>query len=355
MLDVKEATKASDSDHAYVPFLELYVFDLANPDRFIIEEGQSLTDHLQSIRNYRFDNRELGVYFQDLISWDEKLYIALGGRYAKFDREWRQVGADDVAAAGDWTPPDDLHDETFLPRFGVVYRINEHWSLFASHTQSFAPSEVSNDPLVESRCPCDPEEGVSEEVGFKWNDYDVLLTVSLYQITKQNVLQTFTEEGSLIQDAIGEVESKGFELDVSGSLTDTTNFLASFAYTDNEITENPQNVSLEGNSQRNVAPHTARLFVTQDLNRFLDGLSVGGGAHYIDSRPGDFENSFNMGSYLLYDMFVRYRLAVGGGELNIQLNAENLTDEEYYYGAKNANAVQVGRPRFARMSVAYAF
>lgn len=349
-LNEKETAEISTSDQAYVPFQELYVFDLANPDRFVIEEGQSLTDHLVRDPDFVFDDRELGVYFQDLISWDEKLYIAFGGRYAQFDREMRRVGADD-----DITVVNDIHDATFLPRFGVVYRANEQWSLFASHTQSFAPSGVSTDPLVESRCPCDPEEGVSEEVGFKWNDYDVLLTVSLYQITKQNVLQTFTEEGSRIQDAIGEVESKGFELDVSGSLTDTTDFLASFAYTDNEIAENPQNVSLEGNSQRNVAPNTARLFVAQDLGRFLDGLSVGGGAHYIDSRPGDFRNSFNLGSYLLYDMFVRYRLAVGGGELDIQLNAENLTDEEYYYGARDANAMQVGRPRFARVSVAYAF
>jgi len=317
-----------------------------------VPAGSSILGGLVAESPVDVDDEEWGVFFQDIISWEDHVHLIVGGRYGQFDRFIeRENGAEPDETT------DDAHDGTFVPRVGIVYQPTPSLSLYASYTESFVPNGASTDNLVVSMCPCDPEEGVSYELGLKAEIGEFQLGLAVYEITKENVLQIFFEPGQLrlIQDAIGEVKSEGFELDLSGQLTENLNVLASYGYTNIRVVDNPSNPALVGNELRNVAPHTGRIFLSYDADNWLPGLAFGGGIHYVDQRFGDNNNSFTVDSYTTGELFVRYGRPLGDGELTAQVNLYNLTDETFYLGARDGNGVLVGRPRHLRATIAYQF
>ena len=133
-------------------------------------------------------------------------------------------------------------DSDILPRLGVVYNLSLDSSVYASWVTGFEPPSTFLN-TEEQGGPFGPIDSYLYEVGYKTKLFDekVLLTTSLYQITKQNVLvQDLERSGELgyrVYRQRGEEQSKGFEFDINGQITEDWLVIANYAYNRAEITE----------------------------------------------------------------------------------------------------------------------
>ena len=133
------------------------------------------------------------------------------------------------------------------------------------------------------------------------------------------------------QIQIGEQRSRGIELDLRGELSPGLNLIASYAYTDTEITEDTK--GLEGNQLGNVPRHSGNIWAVYELQKgSLQGLGLGAGVFVLGARQGDNQNNFELSTHALTNALLYYRR----DNWRAQLNFENLFDVDYFLGTENA-------------------
>ncbi|WP_186375972.1 TonB-dependent siderophore receptor [Hyella patelloides] len=303
-------------------FNEQTRLDLENPlelDLFDPVYGTSPRpdfDELPFIENRERETRRLGVFIQDRVSFSDRFFLLAGLRYETVE----QIVTDNL----EQTEISDNND-AFIPRVGVVYKPIESVSLYASYSQSFAPvPETTSDGE-----PLEPEEGEGFEIGVKSEllEGKIFATLAYFNITKQNVASEDPDDPFAFV-AVGEQESQGIELDVTGEIMSGWNIIASYAYIDAEVSED--NVIEVGNRLFNAPENSASLWTTYQLQQGnLQGLGFGLGFNFVGEREGDLENSFKLDSYFLTNAAVFYER----NNWRAGLNFKNLFDVDYIAGA----------------------
>jgi iron complex outermembrane receptor protein len=286
-------------------------------------------EELADVFDYEETIDTLGIYLQDQITLAENLKLLVGGRFDIVDQDSSFTGS---SGEGD----NQQQDEAFTPRIGIVYQPIEPLSLYASFSQSFTPNSgttADNEIL-------DPERGTQYEVGIKGEFFDGRLSATLaaYQITKSNI--AVTDPDGRFSIAIGKQRSRGIELDVIGEITDGWNIIASYAYTDAEITEDG-NSSREGNRLFGVPENAASLWTTYEIQRGdLQGLGFGLGLFFVGERQGDLDNSFQVPSYVRTDASIFYQR----DNWRAAINLKNLFDVDYIQSADDRTRINPGIP-----------
>ncbi|MEH2464348.1 TonB-dependent siderophore receptor [Nostoc sp.] len=273
--------------------------------------------------NQKTKNDQLGFYVQDIVSLTNNLNLVLGGRGDFVDNQVTNF----LRASGNQSQS----DFAFSPRVGLVYKPIPPVSLYASYSQSFSQNigTTFEGDLFE------PSRGTQYEVGVKTDFFGGKLssTLALYQLTLSNILTTNLNNPTYFI-ATGEQRSRGIELNVTGEILPGWNVIASYAYTDGQVTKD-SNLSIIGNQLVNVPENSASLWTTYTFGKGnLQGLGFGLGLFYVGDRQGDLSNSFSVPSYLRLDAAVYYRL----DRLRFALNFKNLSDVQYYT-ARNINLV----------------
>jgi iron complex outermembrane recepter protein len=288
---------------------------------FGLERGYDATQ----IRNY------LGIYAQDLISFSDNFKVLLGGRFDLANQKYigRLEGEETLSQ----------QDEQFSPRVGVVYQPIQPVSLYASWSRSFFPQGDFGDRNADGT-PFEPTTGEQFEVGVKTEFLDGKLaaTLAAYQITKQNVL-TDDPDRPDFRIQVGEQQSKGIEFDLAGEVLPGLRLIASYAYTDAEITRD--NSGFAGNQPNNVPRHSGSFWATYQIQRgSLEGLGFGLGVYVAGERKGDLANTFDLPSYTRTDASIFYRR----DRWKVQLNVRNLFGVDYFENARSRNSVSPGAP-----------
>ncbi|TBU72554.1 TonB-dependent siderophore receptor [Pseudomonas daroniae] len=283
------------------------------------------------------------AFIQDSIHLNDQWIFVAGARYQLYDQ---------LAGRGrPFTKNTDIDGQVWVPRVGLVYKLNDELSLYGGYTESFKPNStiapLSNGATING---VQPEEGKSWEIGAKLDmPGRITGTLALFDIVKENVLVTETIGDESFARGAGEVRSRGVELDVTGQLTDNLSLIGTFALTDAEVTKDPD---LKGNGLVNVAKHTASLSAVYDFGALFGGdrLRAGAGARYVGDREGNEENTFTLPSYTVADAFASYDTRLGDNKLKLQLNVKNLFDKTYYSSSVNTLNVSVGDPRQVQVS-----
>jgi iron complex outermembrane receptor protein len=123
---------------------------------------------------------------------------------------------------------------------------------------------------------------------------------------------------------VGEVRSQGIELDIVGEPIKGWNLIASYAYTDAEVTQD--NFFSVGNRVANVPLHSASLWSTYEIQKGdLKGFGVGLGLFFVGDRQGDFDNTFTLPGYLRTDATLFYRR----DKFRLGLSFQNLFNVNY--------------------------
>lgn len=274
--------------------------------------------------------RSIGGYAQDNINLTENLIYALGLRYEYYD----QIGGNLNKNGGGLEVKTDSSDGKFIYQTGLIYLLTPEWSVYGNYAQSFRPQISTSEDMGH----LDPEEGISTEVGTKFQNDEITATLALFNIDKKNVAYSINN----VTYAAGKVNSRGIELDANGRVTQGLSLGASYAYTKTETKKDEKNKWKVGKPLDATPKNQASLMANYDFSHLgLKGFRIGGAARYFGSwnaysSRGD---SYKMPHAVTYDAFAGYTTKIAGYETNFAFNVKNLTNKIYYtsYNSEKAN------------------
>ncbi|ENR0227246.1 TonB-dependent siderophore receptor [Enterobacter roggenkampii] len=284
------------------------------------------------------------AYAQDALYLTDKWIAVAGMRYQYYTQY-----------AGKGRPFNvntDSRDEQWTPKLGLVYKLTPSVSLFANYSQTFMPQSSIASYIGD----LPPETSNAYELGAKFDLFDgVTANIALFDIHKRNVLYNESVGGETIAKTAGRVRSQGVEVDLAGSLTENTNIIASYGYTDAKVLEDPD---YAGKPLPNVPRHTGSLFLTYDIHNAFAGntLTLGGGGHGVSRRSATNGADYYLPGYFVADAFAAYKMKLQY-PVTLQVNVKNLFDKTYYTSSIATNNLgnQIGDPREVQFTVKMEF
>lgn len=246
----------------------------------------------------------------------------------------------------------DSRDDQWTPKLGLVYKLTPAVSLFANYSQTFMPQSSIASYIGD----LPPETSNAYEIGAKFDLFDgITANIALFDIHKRNVLYTESVGDETIAKTAGRVRSQGVEVDLAGSLTENTNIIASYGYTDAKVLEDPD---YAGKPLPNVPRHTGSLFLTYDIHNAFAGntLTLGGGGHGVSRRSATNGADYYLPGYFVADAFAAYKMKLQY-PVTLQVNVKNLFDKTYYTSSIATNNLgnQIGDPREVQFTVKMEF
>lgn len=266
---------------------------------------------------------------QDQIIFTEKLRGMLGIRFEHFEQR-----IDDHTRGAN---TQQRHD-ALTQRAGLLYQLTPEVGVFANASTSFKP----NNGLDASGKSFDPEQGVGYELGIKSELFDDRLssTFALFHIEKENVLAL--DPGTDTSRAMGKARSQGFDLQVTGQMTDAVRVIGALAYIDAEVTEG-DNVIPTGSRILGVAKRSGSVLGVYEFQEGrLRGSDVGAAFTYVGDRSGESGSDFELPAYHTVDVLAHYKAS---DTVTVGLNLNNLFDEKYFERSYSNYWVNPGEPR----------
>ncbi|TMP15394.1 TonB-dependent siderophore receptor [Pseudoalteromonas sp. S2893] len=287
----------------------------------------------------------LGVFIQDQISVTDKLDIRIGARFDDYEQRLNN------RLAGTNTKQT---QSRVSPQFGVVYEASDYVSVYAAYGENFRPlsgTDTNGDGF-------EPNQSTSTELGVKFtlNDGALFGTVAVFKVDQDNML-VVDDPTAFTYAAIGEAQSKGIEIDLTGELSDSLEIWASYAYVDAQIENSFFDANFgytveAGESLLNVPEHQLSLQLVKSGELYGNAIKFGGGLLFVDERNGYFGTDFKLPSYTTARVFVNYDVT---DAIGVTAEVNNLFDETYYTNSFADAWVQPGTPRNVKFSASYKF
>ncbi|WP_286936762.1 MULTISPECIES: TonB-dependent siderophore receptor [unclassified Pseudoalteromonas] len=287
----------------------------------------------------------VGVFIQDQISVTDKLDIRIGARFDDYEQRLNN------RLAGTNTKQT---QSRVSPQFGVVYEAGDYVSVYAAYGENFRPlsgTDTNGDGF-------EPNQSTSAELGVKFtlNDGALSGTVAVFKVDQDNML-VVDDPTAFTYAAIGEAQSKGIEIDLTGELSDSLEIWASYAYVDAQIENSFFDANFgytveAGESLLNVPEHQLSLQLVKSAELYGNAIKFGGGLLFVDERNGYFGTDFKLPSYTTARVFVNYDVT---DAIGVTAEVNNLFDETYYTNSFADAWVQPGKPRNVKFSASYKF
>jgi iron complex outermembrane receptor protein len=301
--------------------------------------------------SYETQYNTSGVYFQDLMKWN-KLQLLVGFRWDRYqtpNNSWEFKGS---GLAGN-----DVQ-EAILPRIGFVHPLMPGTNVYATFNKGYQPVDPFSNSNPRFGGPFRPMYSELLEAGVKREDFGnrLLTTLSIYQITMNNVLVSANDPGNPDRlEQRGQERARGVELEASGKITDNLSVQASYAYNRAEITRSDDE-SLVGLVKENAPTHVSGSWIKYTFSsRMLNGLGVAlGHSHVAERRTFD---QYSSGAYLMLPSYVVFNAGVyfTADRFSLSANINNLTDKKYWVGGYNFQRNFPGAPRNFLVKVSYNF
>ncbi len=291
--------------------------DLLDPANPVYGRNFSTPDYTSEIEQ---SIKQLGLYAQDQIKFDEHWVLTLSGR-----KDWSKTDSDDKVNDTSYKQDNDK----FTYRSGLAYVFDSGFAPYISHTTSFNPNLVADINNV----PHKPTTGKQDEIGFRYipPGSRSSLTFSIFELTQQNIAAfQFVPDFKVI--SVGEIRSRGAELEIKTELLDNLNLISALTYNDVEITKpGPNSIGEKGDRPIYVPRKGASLWLDYKVQTgLLAGLGIGGGVRYVGNsnggNPEDPTLKYENKPFTLFDAALNYRL---NKHWNLAVNANNLFDKNY--------------------------
>lgn len=283
-----------------------------------------------------------GLYLQDQLTLSERWNVLLGLRWDSFEdtdqRNNTTVSGNDTS----W-------------RLGTTYQLTDYARGYLVAASGFVPQTAASQ-VAEVGGPFEPETSRLYEAGIRFsllNDA-IRLNTALYQITRNNILQADPRGdvgGDGLDDllALGEVRSRGFELDILGDLTDNWVMNLNYAYNDTKVTEDTSGITNAVNGRFANAPkHQIGLWSRYELPVILSSFAVG--VDYVGEQISLGGQAVK--SYTVFDISWQTEWQ----SWLVQLNVKNVFDKTYASSGFIARTGHFpGEPRRIYLTTTYQF
>ncbi|MEH2084958.1 MAG: TonB-dependent siderophore receptor [Nostoc sp.] len=279
----------------------------------------------------------LGFYVQDQVTLAPNLKLLLGGRF-----DLAKQTSEDFLANIESSDSSDA----FTPRVGIVYQPIQPISLYASYATSFNPQPGTDF----ERNRFQPERGTQCEVGIKADLNDQLsATLAFYDLTLSNVL-TEDRDNPGFSVQVGEQQSRGFDLTFQGKILPGWSIIAGYAHIDAKVTED--NTFPVGTRFGNVPENSFNLWTKYEFQHgSLQGFGVGVGLYFVGERPGFFDSTYELPSYLRTDAALYYQR----NKLRVAVNFRNLFDTTYFENSFGRARIFYGEPFAVQGTISWEF
>jgi catecholate siderophore receptor len=319
----------------------------------------------------RGETQTAGIYLFDTLSFARRWQFTAGFRVDSYDTDFDSAVLSTAASnptlpVGTLVPQSLSVDDTlFSYKTGLLFKPLESGSIYLSYATSQQPPGGSNFALSTAANNAnnpnlDPTEGSNLELGTKWDlrGGALAITAALYDSESKNELTPDPVDPTQFVQ-LGKREVKGIELGIVGKLSDNWEISGGFAKMNTEVERGLNN---QNGLQIIWTPEFT--FTSWTTYHTPIGLSIGGGARYVDSviRPVSTNgtpppaNQTNMGSvpdYWVFDLMASYDIT---DKVTLQLNGYNISDEEYVASLNNSGArYSPGAPRSALLTVHFSF
>jgi iron complex outermembrane receptor protein len=313
--------------------------DIFNPvyGQFPLPATSLLTDRLEVLE-------ATGLYVQDQINLTDQLQVRLGLRYDSFSQRTDNRMNNRSTKQS---------DNRISPQLGLVYSINEQFSLYGTFGEGFranSGADFSGNAFA-------PNESNSMEAGLKFNVLDGNLqgNLAVFRQDQENMLSgDAVNPGFSV--AIGEARSTGVEFDLAGSINDY-DFMVSYALVDAEATKGVLDFNFglqikDGDRLINVPEHSFSALLSRDIVVDDRPVTLGSGVIYVGDRLGETATTFELPAYTLWRVYAAFELIPN---VSIRAELDNALDKEYYTNSFSPLWVQPGTPRRARVSAEVTF
>lgn len=333
-------------------------FDIGTYDPLTWNPGSAILPPVGEFGMWqRFDEVEqTGVYATTRLSISDPLTLILGGRL-----DWYEM--DTIQYDGAWVYGDNNYKATreFTPYAGIVYDLNDTYSVYASWTRIFQPQNYEN----ASRGLLEPQEGSNYEVGIKGEYLDGRLNASaaVFQVDLENLPQELSAAScqsgmTACYESAGKVRSRGFELEVSGELMPGWQAAASYTYNHAVVAEpaadaaRPTGTLIQGKRYASNLPlNLVKLSTSYRLPGELNRWRVGGSVYSQSGMSTVY--GVEQGGYTLVDLQASYDAT---RQLQLTFNAKNIFDKRYYSSITEPIGGNFwGDPRSYSITARYAF
>ncbi|MEQ1740234.1 MAG: TonB-dependent receptor [Methyloglobulus sp.] len=271
---------------------------------------------------------QYGLYIQDQIKLPHGFQVMGGIRYQYVDQ-------------------DKAEQDAVTPRVGILWQPQSWLSLYANYVESFG---ANNGRLWPDSRPIAPTSAEQYEGGIKAEFFGGKLRANLayYDLTKTNVAVADPNRSHICSGgpgscsiALGEVRSRGPELDITGEILPGWNVIATWANTDIIVIKtNADNEKIKGVSPGDRLPNVPRnigsLWSTYEVQGGdFKGLTIGGGVTLRDRQlPADEHDlgklSYKIPGHATFDLMAGYSRQIGNAKVSVQLNVSNLLDKRYF-------------------------
>ncbi|ULA64135.1 MAG: Ferrichrome-iron receptor [Nitrospira sp.] len=292
---------------------------------------------------FKLKEKWFGLYLQDQVALPFHLHLLAGLRYdnAEITSDNTFGGVQTVLSS---------RQSAITPRVGLLWQPIKALALYGNYVEGFGVPNIG--ALGVTGAPLKAETSQQWEAGIKTEFFEGrwMATLSWFELTKQNIATGHPDPalaalGFSVQT--GEARNKGIELDLTGEVLPGLDVIATYAYTDSEITK--MNDSTVGHRFPNVPKHAGSVWATYRFQEpGLKGWKMGAGVLARGAREGNLENDYQMPGYALVNLMTSYAMRVGPTRLTAQLNVDNVLGQEYFPSSTGfgRSRIDIGTPRF---------
>ncbi len=268
----------------------------------------------------------------------DDLKLTLGSRLDWYEYE-QQTQSGDFAFGGS-----SKATREFTPYAGVVYDLNDTYSVYASWTRIFKPQESRS----ATGSILDPVTGTNYETGIKGEYFGGALNVSLayFQLNQENLAKALPQSSCPdlsdgCYEAAGEVETKGVELEVQGMLAEGWQASVGYTYAAAKYAKETGTQQKGDRFDSDTPYNLFKVNTVYQLPGDLNQWSIGGGFRTQSRAYTSF--GVQQGGYSVTDLMTAYRI---NKHFTVQGNLNNVFDKRYYQNISNpAGANIFGDPR----------
>ncbi|KZN55347.1 hypothetical protein N474_15310 [Pseudoalteromonas luteoviolacea CPMOR-2] len=298
-----------------------------------------------------------GFYFATRLAITENLKTIIGAR--RTDWEYKEYGQNAEKNGVDVSSHlvNQIEKET-TPYAGVIYDINDEYSIYASYSDAFEPQlEYDKNQKLHG-----PIIGDSLEAGLKAEIGLLNFSFAVFESNKKNEAiddpafdRRYRIEGTRINPTIvvDTGTTRGLEFELSGEVSPGFNIYTGYSYAK---TEDQDGLQLN----TDVPKQLFNFYTTYQPSDYIENLTVGFGMNWKDGywvesgRPNlQGRERRDHGSVTLFNLMARYYVTE---ELSISVNIDNVFDKSYHNDiAPWSGSVTWGEPRNWKLSARYSF
>lgn len=274
-----------------------------------------------------FTDRMKSAYSAARFNLGERLSLIAGARVVDLDSEGFSYGSSKSTS----------YDNEVVPYAGLVFDLDERFSLYASYTEIFDPqtrTDANGDRLA-------PVEGVNYEAGIKGELQQQKLNVSLavFRTEQDNVAEMAGMSGATAYyRGVEGITSQGYEVELSGEVLE--GLQASAGYTFVDITDADDRRAVTYSPK-----HLVRASTSYRLPA-LPQLKVGANLRWQDETRNSVARQ---DAYAVVGLMASYAI---DEHWSVSANLDNLTDEKYLTSLYWTQAYYAA-PRNASMTVSW--